>query len=266
MNKNKNQKVIVSLTTFPARINNVHKTIESILCQKKHLDKIVLYLVNPEFTDKNLPGTLTDLTKTGIFEIRWTDKDIRSYNKLINALIDFPNDIIITIDDDVIYPDFLIKNLLKTHRKNPLDICANRIKPIPILNNQVRPYRYWRVSEKRLFKIFLRSYKTFFCGIGGVLYPPHSLSPHVFNEQQFTNLCRHQDDVWFWAMAVLNNTKIQTTRFGYSVCDRTVEEIQKFGLWQTINSKENVGESPNDIAMKNVLLAYPEIAKKIGIK
>ncbi len=46
-------------------------------------------------------------------------------------------------------------------------------------------------------------------GLHGVLYPPHALSNIVFEEKLFQNLAPTGDDIWFWAMAVLNQTKIK---------------------------------------------------------
>ncbi|MBQ2886366.1 MAG: hypothetical protein IJE43_21810 [Alphaproteobacteria bacterium] len=47
-----NMKVIVSLTSYPARINIVHKTIESLLNQTYKADKVILYLAYEQFQIK----------------------------------------------------------------------------------------------------------------------------------------------------------------------------------------------------------------------
>jgi DNA-binding transcriptional LysR family regulator len=97
-------KAIVSLTSFPARADIVPQTIQSLLAQRPAPDLVVLYLAESQFPGKKLPPALTRLAKeSNNFEIRWT-QDTRSYKKLIPALRDFPDDIIITADDDVIYP------------------------------------------------------------------------------------------------------------------------------------------------------------------
>ena len=74
---------------------------------------------------------------------------MRSYDKLVHALVDFPHDIIITVDDDILYPRHLVRDLLKTHKKHPRDICAHRIRTINIQDGKIQPYKTWKLSEKR---------------------------------------------------------------------------------------------------------------------
>lgn len=256
---------IISLTSFPARINDVHRVIQSLLDQTVKPNKIVLYLSEAEFPDKMLPQNLLDLTKNNLFEIKFVSGALRSYNKLVWALQDFPYANIITVDDDVIYPKTLLKALLKRHNRYPNDIIAHRIRKINITNNKIQPYRTWRLSERRgLFNFyFKRGYNNLLCGIGGVLYPPKSLYKDVLLSEKFVSLCKHQDDVWFWAMAVQNNRKISLTSFGYDVRARTIEEVQSVGLWNSINSKQ---DSPNNVAINNVIKEYPALKKKLGLE
>lgn len=263
--KTKSENIVVSLTSFPARINHVHIVIKSLLAQSVKPNIIILYLYDKEFKNKTLPTSLTNLQQQGVFEIRFIDQDLKSYNKLLWALQDFPESIIITIDDDIIYPKNLIKNLLKTHAKHPIDICAHRVRKIHIENNMIRPYNEWPLSEQRTFlqNKFHSGYNLLQCGVGGVLYPPNSLDSEVTNIPVFTKLCKHQDDVWFWAMAVKNNRKVITTKYGYNVKKRTIQSIQTVGLWNSINNKQN---SPNNTAIENVLIQYPEIKEKLNIK
>ena len=107
MNNNQNmphQQVIVSLTSFPAAIPYAIHAIKSILIVSFLPDKIVLYLTFSQFDESGIPSELLKLTEEcSIFEIRNYDKDIRSYRKLIPALNDFPDAVIVTIDDDVVY-------------------------------------------------------------------------------------------------------------------------------------------------------------------
>lgn len=256
--------VIVSLTSYPARINTVCAVIKSLLAQSVIPNKIILYLAMEEFPSRSLPDSLLQLQKDTVFEIRWAPENFKSYNKLIWALKDFPNSLIITVDDDILYPKSLVKTLLKTHTKYPKYICAHRIRQIATQNNKVQPYNQWGLSEKRgIFEWHQKpSFKNFLCGVGGVLYPPHSLHSDVMNANLFIKFCKHQDDVWFWAMAVLNNTKIIATPHGYNLRKRTISEVQSVGLWNSINNQEI---SPNNIALNNIMQHYPELKAKLGI-
>ena len=64
-------------------------------------------------------------------------------------------------------------------------------------------------------------------------------------------------------MTVKNNRKVITTKYGYNVKKRTIQSIQTVGLWNSINNKQN---SPNNTAIENVLIQYPEIKEKLSIK
>ena len=105
MNANSNTKkkqVIVSLTSFPAAIPYAAEAIKSILAGSVLPDKVVLYLTFAQFENNSIPQNLITLAKENpLFEIRDYPREIRSYRKLIPALKDFPDAIIVTVDDDV---------------------------------------------------------------------------------------------------------------------------------------------------------------------
>lgn len=179
MNK---QKVISSLTSWTKRIGTAHLAIQTILNQTRQPDLTVLYLGREEFPnlEKDLPAELLNL-RSKRFEIRWT-KDIRSYKKLIPALKDFPDDIIITFDDDIFYPPFLIERLLIGYKKHPDMIQCHRITNISFdeagnVHTSHKPYK----RPTYLHKL---------TGVGSVLYPPHCLHKDVFDEEKFLTLAR----------------------------------------------------------------------------
>lgn len=62
------QKIIVSLTSYPARISTVHLTIDTLLSQTRKADKIILWLAPEQFPNKedDLPAQLLAQTEGGI--------------------------------------------------------------------------------------------------------------------------------------------------------------------------------------------------------
>ena len=70
-------------------------------------------------------------------EVRYC-KDIRSYKKLIPALRSYPDDAIITIDDDAIYHIDLIEKLVNSYIKDPQFIYFNRGRRIHLQDG-----KYW---------------------------------------------------------------------------------------------------------------------------
>ena len=193
--------VIVSLTTFGDRIHNVHLTIESIMQGTIRPNKIVLWLAEDEFRGKTLPRTLMLQQKRGL-EIEYC-KDVKSYNKLIPSLKMFPDDIIVTIDDDVLYEYDILEKLVNAHIENPNKICACRMHRIILKQGKPTNYMKWDlcISDNEC------SVLNFPTGVGGILYPPHCFNNEVFNRDVFMELCPKADDIWFYAMALINGTK-----------------------------------------------------------
>ena len=128
--------VVVSLTTFGNRIHNVHLAIESIMQGTVKPNKIVLWLAEDEFKNKNLPKTLQLQQERGL-EIEYC-QDLRSYKKLIPSLSKYSDSCIITIDDDAMYEYDLIERLINTHIDNPDKICACRMHRI-VLGKDNKP-------------------------------------------------------------------------------------------------------------------------------
>ena len=114
-----NEKVIVSMTSWKKRINNAHYPIEILINNTYKPDKIILNLAIEEFPQKNLelPKSILKLFKFNNFEIFWVYKNNNVFKKLIPTINRFKKDLIITIDDDVIYPYDLIENIIKNFIK-----------------------------------------------------------------------------------------------------------------------------------------------------
>ena len=96
-NKHK-QQVVISMTSFPAAIKFAEQAVRSLLNGSVLPDKLILYVTLSQFAEGEMPETLLALAKQNpVFEIRNYDRDIRSYRKLIPALADFPEAIIVTV-------------------------------------------------------------------------------------------------------------------------------------------------------------------------
>lgn len=250
--------VIVSMTSFPAAIPYAIKAILSILDGSVLPDKIVLYLTFSQFGDNGIPEELLKLAGSNpLFEIRDYGTDIRSYRKLIPALADFPDAVIVTVDDDVAYHRDMLRDLLRLHKEFPDAVLAHRAKRV----EPGKPYRKWRKYRwyDFLFKRIHSGYLNIQTGVGGVLYPPHSLSEDMLDVEKFTRTAPTTDDIWFWAAAVANGTPVIPVPFGHNK-PKGVGKPRALSL-KTSNFKS--GEDRNAAALKAILQKYPEIGKKI---
>lgn len=105
----KKEKIIVSFTSWKKRIQYCSQTVDLMLNQTLKPTKIILNLSTDEFVnkEKDLP---IDLVKkqNDVFEIYWVKENTKVYKKILPTLERFPEDIIISIDDDIDYPkDFI---------------------------------------------------------------------------------------------------------------------------------------------------------------
>lgn len=84
-------------------------------------------------------------------------------------MLKYPNSVIITIDDDVIYPTTFIEDCINAYNNSPSTINAGRVHKIKYNNNnKMLPYKRWDWESQETEA----SYDLFFTGVGGVVYPP----------------------------------------------------------------------------------------------
>lgn len=250
--------VVVSMTSFPAAIPYAVQAIRSLLRGNVLPDKLVLYVTMSQFAEDEMPEELMLLSReNSIFEIRNYDTDIRSYRKLIPALIDFPEAIIVTVDDDVEYHPNMLKELLELHEQIPNAVLAHRAKKI----NWGQPYRSWRKYRWYHFlcKRIHRSYLNLQTGVGGVLYPPHSLRTDMMDEQLFTQIAPSTDDIWFWAAGVANGYPVIPVPFGRNK-PRGLHKPKELSL-KMVNFKRSVDR--NLSALNAICERFPEIQQRI---
>ena len=248
------QQVIVSLTSHPGRIKSVHKTIITLLHQTQKPDHVILWLAEEQFPgkEKELPKSLLRLVNNGL-EIKWYH-DIRSYKKLIPTLKLYPNEIIITVDDDWYYRNTLVECLLNEHRKFPDEIISNAITHPVILKTG----ELISDSKKRDYS-GTASFMNKVLGSDGVLYLSRFLHKDVFKENLFMQLAATNDDIWFWAMAVKNDTRIRVPRKPVHPYAMTDPSSQNRSSLAVENSKNNLYE----YSTKGIFEVFPEIKDKL---
>src|SRR5947207_5308811 len=112
-------RVVASLTTMPDQYSKVIKTLESLHAQTYKLDAI--YLSLPEISRRlgtkypPVPKEISDnctIIKT---------PDVGPITKIYGGLLaeSEPDTIIITFDNDMVYPDRMVEKLIENHKKYP---------------------------------------------------------------------------------------------------------------------------------------------------
>ena len=237
--------IIISLTSYEVRFNDLPKTIYSLLNQSLKPDRIILWL-GDEFELRTIPYEITCFIKNGL-EIKFR-KDIGSYTKIIYALKEMQNSIIVTADDDIYYPKDWLKRLYLSYISHPEEIQAHRVHRVKTKGNTILSYTDW---EKQI-STEGAAYSNFLTGVGGVLYPPNCFSNEVFREDIFLKQAPKADDIWLWVMALTNNRKIRlvTNHSKTLVCTNILQQIFGRTLF-----KEN-GNGENDKQLNNLLKFY----------
>lgn len=121
--------VIVTMTSWKNRIDDVIKTIESCNQQTRIPDKIYLNLSIEEFPgkEKDIPKVILDYEKNNInFIVNWVDgPNIKPFKKIFPILKYCRyNDIIISVDDDMILPDDFVQSRLDDYEKSGQPITS----------------------------------------------------------------------------------------------------------------------------------------------
>jgi len=193
--------VILSLTSYPPRFPHLVQQLVRLTDQTKYPDLLILNIAQSD--ENKLPEEIKNLIFPFPFEIN-TCEDLGPGKKLIPTLMRYPSSLIITIDDDIIYPEELVETLLIESRKYPGDIITARAHRPKFLTGIPIPYLDWDFEiEYDLSHILMPTTG------GGVLYPPLSLHSGVLDSENYEVLSYSTDDLWFWVHSLRNGTRVR---------------------------------------------------------
>lgn len=244
------EKVIVSLTSYGRRVEKILPfTIISLLRQTYKPDMVLLWLDDEYWNDGNLPLMLKRLKNKGL-TIRYC-KDIKSYTKLIPTLKEYPNDLIVTCDDDMFYRKNMVEQLIKEYMQDPSYIYTHRAHKLLFSSNgQLMLYNDWDLEVSGL-----KGHSVFPTGVGGCLYKRSLLYKDICREDLFLKLAPRADDVWFYFMEVMQGTECVVLPYKGYVCIPLDAFYQYFHKEASL-SATNCKESQNDVQIRNVMAHY----------
>ena len=243
-----NQSIIVSLTSFPQRINKMYYCLYSLLNQELKPYKVVLWLANTQFPNglNDVPLKIRKLKKFGL-EIEFCN-DYKSYKKIIPSLSKYNGKIIVTADDDVLYPENWLKELFEQHMRYPDKIICHRAHQIVFKDDAVLPYTEWNSLSP---DILGPSKDIVAIGVGGILYPAHIFDVSDFNYEEIKEVAPFTDDIYLKYIELKKNIDIVKVR-------KLSKELFIIGGTQEYRlSKRNVEcDNENDKAIERLLKRF----------
>ncbi len=244
----RNTRIIISLTSIPSRIDKLYLTIETLLRQTLKPDMIILYL-GENMKNKELPKEIAEQRDRGLTIKYREDKKLKPHTKYFYSMQEYPNDIIVTVDDDIYYNRNLVKKLIKSYERYPKCVSAMRCHEMMLKRGSLESYNNWKweidgKKSKEPSHLYLAT------GVGGVLYPPNILPRETFEIEKIEKLALNADDIWLKAMELKDNIKVvrATSKF-YGLCE--VNDTQSVTLCE-----DNVINKQNDVIIKRVFEYY----------
>lgn len=232
--------VIVSLTSFPARINNVWQVVECMMRQTLKPFKIILWLSKEQFPNaEGIPETLRN-REGEMFEVRLVDGDIRSHKKYYYVAREFPNSLIFLVDDDIYYPTTILERTVDAYNRHTEAVICNYGYHIGHFDDgSLKPYNSW----KKEFRYSERN-DLFFGSGGGTLICPALLHKELTNMEIATKLAPIADDIWLNAVVKLSGKRLILLDNGmilpvYNSNDDNLATVNK-------------GQSQNDVQLEAV--------------
>jgi hypothetical protein len=247
--------VTVALTSFPARISYVARTIESLQRQTVRPARIVICLARGQFVGRQLPMSLRIQLRRPNVLLLWVEEDTRSFKKLVPVRRRFPEEVIVTVDDDVTYHRRFLQHLLDVADDHPGAIVGTRGWELSVEDGSLAPYLAARSANARSVQD-----RVLLTGIGGILYPPRALAPSLLSDPLAHELCPTADDIWFWAVARVTGTS--------TICApppkppfREIAALHGTVGLNTINNDEGA----NDVQLRRVIRHF-DLHDRLGIE
>ena len=239
------RRIVVSLTSYPRRIGAVAQALETIYDQTRKADEVVLWLAEEQFPGKeaDLPEDLQNLIADKRLTVRRCD-DMKGHKKYFYALQEYKDDLVVTVDDDLLYPRDMLETLHRSYLLYPNAVSTMRAHLILVSEEkEILPYHAWIHETDKC--IHQPSMQLMASGGAGDLYPPNLYRKEFFDRDAVYQYCLWADNLWVKAMELVSDVPVVLTRQFEPL--RCVGDTQDETLFQ-INGTQN----QYDIQMKEI--------------
>lgn len=198
--------VVVTMTTYAARIATAHIAIESVARGDLLPFRHIMYIDDPNIM-ANLPRPLRRLQRRGL-EIREVPAGYKVHTKhhFYVTSIDAHDKRLATHEDDIIFPRQWLAELVKVHDRHPNDLVTPRAHRIRLEGGLVAPYASWRPCTSTA-----PSRLNFGTTVSGQIYPAAFLDYVRDAGEGFLETCPRNDDLWLHHLAVESGRRVVQT-------------------------------------------------------
>ncbi len=235
------QKVVISLTTIPSRINKIRPTLISLMDSTKRIDEIQINIPYKSLKGikYKIPQWLSKLKNVKIYRV---SKDYGPATKLLPTLKrEKKNTIIIVVDDDVIYGSKLVETYIKEYIKKKCALTtfgAFINNKLTIQDENIPTFLRYRSSK----------YVDLVMGHNSFLVTPKMFTSDVFDFSLAPKECKWVDDVWFSCWLNFNNIKIWS--LGNTYKTTPITNFETLIDSESLCFTHNVNSNNNNIAIK----------------
>lgn len=198
--------VVVSLTSYGARVATVAYAIESIAAGRARPQRLILWLDEPRHFNSR-PAAVRRLEARGL-EVRLTENwgPHKKYFPALGLALD--DDLAVaTADDDTLYPRSWLARLWATAQHAPGEILCYRANVVRTDGDRLAPYAAWPRCRDTV-----ASAARFATGVSGVWYPPAMLRALQLRGTEFVQRAPRADDIWLHWVALRSGIPVRQLR------------------------------------------------------
>lgn len=238
-------KYFASMTTYPARFKSALTAIKSISNQTKPPYALVINISEEDWKAAQL-----DFIRQAKFAFKgWLIVEpcinLKPANKIIPTAQKHGDNIIITFDDDIVYPVDRAEKLLEKHREYRDYPIAFRTRKVTFDKNHAAAYGSWHLS----YDIEGPNKLNFPTSVSGSLYPSNFFPNSFFDIEKYIELSHNNDDIWTYFHVLLKGSAF--VKGGKEIVPPGVPGSQESALW-----KNNVSKGGNDAIISGLEKEY----------
>ena len=144
------RKLVVSLVSYPARLNSAMNALATVYEQKLTPDAVVLWLASAGFPngEKDLPDGLVKMTEENGLSIRWYGDGMRLHDNYSRLFNEYADALVIAVDDAMLCHERLTENLYHSYL-----FYLEKVPDIRICFVPISIARDFALCEEDLYKI-----------------------------------------------------------------------------------------------------------------